>query len=211
MISTKNLEFSYDLGNSFSFPDFSTSAEPTLIIGPSGIGKTTLLHLMAGLIKPQKGEINWGKHNTRSLSSKELDKLRGKKVGIVFQKPHFLEALNVLENILLPLKTSNKNTSLEEINTCLESLGIANKSYSKIKELSEGEKQRVSIARALLNKPKYILADEPTSSLDDKNASEVIELLAEQSANYGCELVIITHDSRLKNKFSHTLNLEDNV
>ena len=211
MITTTNLEFSYDSGTSFKFPDFSTNQEPTLIIGPSGVGKTTLLHLIAGLIKPTSGEILWDGTSTNSLQGTTLDVLRGRDIGIVFQKPHFIESLSVLENVLLPLKTNKKEVNKEEVQSCLKSLGIEHKSNSKIKELSEGEKQRVSIARALLNRPKYLLADEPTSSLDDRNTEEVIELLKKESIQYGCQLVIITHDSRLKSHFSNTLNLENNV
>jgi len=211
MIETRGLSFSYKGGNQFNFPNFQSSSEPTLIIGPSGIGKTTLLHLIAGLLLPTSGDVLWDETPIKSLSNKKLDALRGQLLSIVFQKTHFIESLTVTENILLPLQIQKKAKKKTDVIDLLKSLDIEQKANSKINELSEGEKQRVSIARALITQPKYLLADEPTSSLDDHNTEEVIELLKKQCLQRNCELIIITHDQRLKKHFSNTLNLSDHA
>lgn len=207
MISTKNLSFEYKNGKSFTFKDFSSSNEPLLILGPSGCGKTTLLHLLAGLIPAKSGELLWDKDNIQSWTAKERDNERAKQIGIIFQKPHFVSALNVEENILLQAKLTSKEVNSDQLDELLTRLSIGGLKNKKINELSEGEKQRVSIARALICQPKYILADEPTSSLDDTNAYQVLDLLTTESKRYNAQVLIITHDQRLKNRIEQTLSL----
>ena len=206
MLETKNLRFKYDDDSELSFPDIKTSKENLLILGASGVGKTTFLHLLSGLLKPLEGEIDLIGTPISKLTMSEMDRFRGKNIGIIFQKPHFINSLTVKENLQLAQYISKK-IDKTRINSLLESLGIEDKATKKTLNLSQGEKQRVSIALAIVNSPKLILADEPTSSLDDLNCDKVINLLKNQAAKYKAKLIIITHDYRLKKHFKNTLSL----
>ena len=208
MISTKNLRFSYSKDQDFIFPDLYCEAGSTLLItGDSGKGKTTYLHLLAGLLQPTSGEIIIDNTDLVSLSEKKTDRYRGKNIGVVFQKSYFIAALTVLENLQMAswLATGKKHT--KRAKRLLEQLGIENQASKLPSQLSIGQQQRVSIARALMNEPKVLLADEPTSSLDDKNAEKVIDLLTSLSKEYKAALLIVTHDSRIKEKFINKITL----
>jgi len=208
MISTKNIRFSYSKEQEFIFPDLYCEAGNTLLItGDSGKGKTTYLHILAGFFKPSKGEVEIDKTNIVSLTEQATDKFRGKHIGVVFQKSHFIAALTVLENLEMAswLATGKKHT--KRAKRLLEQLGIENQASKLPSQLSIGQQQRVSIARALINEPKVLLADEPTSSLDDKNAEKVIELLTSLSIEYKAALIIVTHDSRITKKFINKITL----
>lgn len=208
MISTSNVTFSYNKDQIFHMPDLYCEAGSTILItGDSGKGKTTYLHILGGLLQPTTGTIEINKENMLALSEKKLDKFRGKNIGIVFQKSHFVSALTVLENLEMAswLATGKKNTARAK--RLLEQLDVANQANKLPSQLSIGQQQRVSIARALMNEPKVLLADEPTSSLDDKNAEKVIELLTSLSKEYKAALVIVTHDSRIKEKFINKITL----
>lgn len=207
MIKTESLKFSYDGEKYFDFPDINLdSGENLLIIGNSGIGKTTLLHLLAGILKPESGSINISGTDISKFSDTELDKFRGDNIGIVFQKPHFISSLTINENLKLAKYLSPSKTS-GDAKKILESLNIKDKYQQKPNQLSEGEKQRASIALALINSPRLILADEPTSSLDDFNCDNVIKLLKTQAKDHNAQLIVITHDARLKKHFKNNLNL----
>ena len=206
MLETKNLRFKYDNNLELNFPDIKTSKENLLILGASGVGKTTFLHLLSGLLKPINGEIDLLGTKISQLKMSEMDRFRGKNIGIVFQKPHFINSLTVKENLQLAQYISKKSDK-NRIQYLLESLGIEDKANKKTQNLSQGEKQRVSIALAIVNSPKLILADEPTSSLDDLNCDKVINILKNQASKYKAKLIIITHDYRLKKHFKNTLSL----
>lgn len=208
MISTKNITFSYGKEQSFIFPDLHCDAGSTILItGDSGKGKTTYLHILAGILKPNTGEILIGEKDIVSFSDSKRDKFRGKNIGLVLQKSHFVAAFTVLENLEMAswLATGKKNSA--KAKALLEKLDIANQADKLPSQLSIGQQQRVSIARALMNGPKVLLADEPTSSLDDKNAEKVIQLLTDLSKEYKAALIIVTHDSRIKEKFINKLTL----
>ena len=207
MIKTESLKFSYDEKKYFDFPDINLdSGENLLIIGNSGIGKTTLLHLLAGILKPGSGSISISGLDISKFSDTELDKFRGDNIGIVFQKPHFISSLTINENLKLAQYLSPSKIS-GDAKKILESLNIKDKYQQKPNQLSEGEKQRASIALALINYPSLILADEPTSSLDDFNCNNVIKLLKKQAKDHKAQLIVITHDARLKKHFKNNLNL----
>ncbi|RZP10243.1 MAG: ATP-binding cassette domain-containing protein [Flavobacteriales bacterium] len=207
MIKTESLKFSYDGKKYFDFPDINLdSGENLLIIGNSGIGKTTLLHLLAGILKPESGSISISGTDISKFSDTELDKFRGDNIGIVFQKPHFISSLTINENLKLAQYLSPSKIS-GDAKKILESLNIKDKYQQKPNQLSEGEKQRASIALALINSPSLILADEPTSSLDDFNCNNVIKLLKKQANDHKAQLIVITHDARLKKHFKNNLNL----
>ena len=177
MIKTEALKFNYNNQVSFNFPDISLNKnENLLIIGSSGIGKTTLLHLLAGLLQSNSGSINLYGQDISKLTQHQIDKFRGQNIGIVFQKPHFVNSLTVKENLQLAQYLGNKKDD-SRIVDILSSLDILDKENKNPKKLSQGEKQRASIAMAIVNSPKLILADEPTSSLDDENCERVIKLL----------------------------------
>ena len=207
MIKTKGVEFNYDNQVFFKFQDIDLkSSENLLIIGSSGIGKTTLLHLLAGLLESSSGSIKLFEKELSDLSSHQLDRFRKNNIGIVFQRPHFVNSLTVKENLQLAQYIANKkdNSRIENI---LKKLNIFDKSDKKTNQLSQGEKQRASIALAIVNSPKLILADEPTSSLDDVNCDNVIKLLKKQATDFGAQLIVITHDSRLKKHFKNSIEL----
>ena len=207
MISTKGLNFKYNEQASFSFPDINLGKEENLlIIGSSGIGKTTLLHLLAGLLESNSGSINLYGQDISKLTQHQIDKFRGQNIGIVFQKPHFVNSLTVKENLQLAQYLGNKKDQ-NRIIDILSSLDILDKENKKPKKLSQGEKQRASIAMAIVNSPKLILADEPTSSLDDENCDRVIKLLKKQASEFKAQLIVITHDNRLKKHFKKSIKL----
>jgi putative ABC transport system ATP-binding protein len=208
MLQVENIQFNYNTEQSFHFPNFELKeGEQSLLLGQSGCGKTTLLHLIAGFTKPKSGRIIINSTNITELSEHATDKFRGATMGFVFQKPLFIQSLNVKENLVLAQTLAGKQTTTETINELLSKLGIAHKLNSKINELSEGEKQRVNIARALINQPKLILADEPTSALDDKNCTAVIDLLKQAAKEYNATLLVVTHDGRLKEQFAKKIEL----
>lgn len=208
MIYTENLTFSFNETTHFSFPNITNNAsEALLITGNSGKGKTTLLHLLGGLLRPKSGSISIQDTNISSLSEKELDRFRGRNIGLVLQQSHFVASLNVLENVVLASWLATGKKATEKAKSLLKQLDLEDQLYKLPSNLSVGQQQRVSIARALINEPKLLLADEPTSSLDDENASKVADLLAHLSKEYKASLIIVTHDQRLKDKFSNQLNL----
>ena len=208
MLKTENLQFSYDGGPPLRFPDIECGAgEHWLILGQSGCGKTTLLHLLGGLRTPKNGEVSIGGTSLKSLTTSELDKFRGKNVGIIFQVPHFVRSLRVGENLELAQKLAGQPIDRDRIQKLLDRLAIGHKLNAKTGELSQGEQQRVAIARALVNRPQVILADEPTSALDDKNTDEVIQLLEETASEVNATLLVVTHDKRLRDNFLKQIKL----
>ena len=208
MIKTIGLKYTYEKGSELEFPDLEfAEGEHALFLGQSGCGKTTLLHLLSGLRVIQSGSVEIDGVELGSLKGKELDKFRGQNVGIVFQVPHFIEALSVEENISLAQELSGTTKNIGAVQSLLDELGIGDKSKKKITQLSQGEKQRVSIARALINNPSIILADEPTSALDDKHCDIVIDLLKKQAEKCNATLLIVTHDGRLKDQFEKRVEL----
>jgi len=208
MIVSKNLQFSYSSQKHFHFPDISCGNKETLLIlGQSGKGKTTLLHLLALLLRPESGEIFIAENNVTTLTSSQITNVRAKNIGIIYQRAHFAGSLSVMDNILLPNYFAGQKQDKEKAQYLAEQLGFADHLAKKTNQLSQGEQQRVSIARSLMNNPNVILADEPTSSLDDNNCQKVIELLKKQSALIGASLVVVTHDQRLKDEFSNQVFL----
>ena len=200
MLESKNLRFSYGTqAPSFSFPDLHCQAgQELLILGASGCGKTTLLHLLAGLLRPEAGQVKVANQDLQQLSDSEQDLFRGRQIGIVFQQSHVLKALSVVDNLLAAQYLAKRPQDRSKALALLERLNLGHRAQASAGQLSLGEQQRLAIARALINQPALVLADEPTSSLDDGNCREVSQLLLEQSRALNAALVIVTHDARLK-------------
>ncbi|RZL48703.1 MAG: ABC transporter ATP-binding protein [Pedobacter sp.] len=208
MISIKSVSHNYNNTQQLSFKDWEiNNGEQCLLLGESGSGKTTLLHILTGILKPNEGEVNIADTAIYKLSAKELDRFRGRNIGIIFQRPHLIKSLTIAENLLLAQSFAQLPENQNRINEVLESLAIADKKKAYPNELSQGQLQRVSIARAVINKPTLLIADEPTSSLDDKNAESVLQLLMQQSGLNQATLIVATHDKRVKDAFTNTYNL----
>ncbi len=208
MVEIQNLTYKYKKGELINFPSFSVKKGNTLLIlGKSGVGKTTLLHLLGLILKPQNGAISINNIAINSLNNKQLGEFRAKNIGVIYQKPHFITALNVKENLYLGNYLAGSPLAESHVFELANTLGFVELLNKKTTQLSLGEQQRVGIARALMNNPLLILADEPTSSLDDENCDAVIQLLKEQSKKIGACLIIVTHDQRLKNVFDNQITL----
>lgn len=209
MIKTESVAYSYDRKVFLQFPDVvCTSGQHKLILGQSGSGKTTLLHLLAGLMPPTRGKIIVGDQDMNQLRGSALDDFRGRTIGLVFQVPHFVKALSVLDNLQLARHLSGLRPDRARALNLLDHLGLSYKAGQRPDSLSQGEKQRLAIARAVMNHPKVILADEPTSALDDTNCMQVVKLLEQEARREEAALLIVTHDNRLKEAFPDTLVLE---
>lgn len=208
MLKVSDLTYSYPGGSALHFPDLQIEkGAKWLILGQSGSGKTTLLNLLAGLIKPAQGKVILENTDLSSLSGARMDRFRGKHIGIVFQQSHFIRSLNVEDNLLLSQRLAGVKKDKAFIQRTLSDLGILNKSGRKTNQLSVGEQQRVSIARAVVTRPSLILADEPTSALDDANCHSVHNLLRNCAETTGATLLVVTHDNRLKDQVENRIEL----
>jgi ABC-type lipoprotein export system ATPase subunit len=208
MIQTTNLRFSYTQKSTFEFPDIHCGAGGKLLIrGKSGCGKTTLLHLLAGILTPSEGAVVIKGSNLYHLSEKEKDQFRGKHIGLISQKFHFINALSVEDNIRAAAYFSGKSIDANKLLQITDFLSIKHLLSRKTAMLSLGEQQRVCIARAIINAPAVLLADEPTSSLDDDNCREVIQLLETLCRQQDTALLVVTHDHRLDEYFDHSIRL----
>jgi putative ABC transport system ATP-binding protein len=206
MLITNQLQFQYSNHRTFTFPNIQCEkGEKLLLLGASGVGKTTLLHLLGGLLRPTHGTLFINGQNLADLKGTPLDRFRGKNVGIIFQQPHFLRALTVTENLILAQQLAGLKADKSLIYNLLEGLNMAHQRDMKTERLSVGEQQRVGIIRALIHRPAVVLADEPTSALDDHNCQEVIRLLNTYASD--AALIIVTHDVRLKSDFKNQIVL----
>ena len=208
MITIQELNFGYSDHKILSIPQLEVKDdEHLMILGKSGSGKTTMLHILGGLLAPNEGKVIIGQSDIYQLSSTQRDKYRGQNIGLIFQKPHLIAALSGQDNLLLAQYLSGTAQDKGRVSEVLEELDLGEKRQKKVKNLSQGEQQRVTIARAVINRPRVILADEPTASLDDDNALRVIRMLKAKAKAYKAALVIATHDQRVKDEFEVQLNL----
>ena len=177
---------------------FAVSAgEAAAIVGVSGSGKSTLLGLLAGLDTPTSGEVLLDGHDLFALDEDGRAELRGRMIGFVFQSFQLLPALTALENVMLPLELAGREDAAESARAMLSRVGLAERAHHYPKHLSGGEQQRVALARAFVVRPKLLLADEPTGSLDAASGAGVIELMFELNRDFGTTLILVTHDENL--------------
>ncbi len=208
MIHIEGLRHTYDGAVVLDLPHFrATQGEHWLVLGRSGSGKTTLLHLLGGLIAPQQGRVEVADASMNTLGGNALDRFRGRHIGIVFQQLHLMPTLTVQQNLLLAQYAAGLPQDLARVRETLAHLDVENKADAYPETLSQGQRQRVVIARAVINRPRVLLADEPTASLDDVRAAQVLDLLTAQAREAEATLVIATHDARIKGAFTHRLDL----
>ncbi|KOS27120.1 hemin ABC transporter ATP-binding protein [Bacillus anthracis] len=181
------------------------------IVGPSGSGKTTLLSIAGALLSPSKGDIYIREQNITKLSEKEMTDIRLKKIGFIFQFANLVPYLNVKEQLLYiaKLKKENKQESEKRADHLLAAFGLGERKNHYPNQLSGGEKQRTAIARAIMNKPELILADEPTGNLDSKRAREVVEMMKREVKESKKAAIMITHDERMLDVCDRILTLRD--
>lgn len=187
------------------------SGELVLVMGPSGSGKTTMLSMLGGLLRPTTGLVSIEGVDLTSLSEAELAAVRLRRIGFVFQAFNLLSALTVEENILFPARLGHMNMAEARTRArqLMERLGLSHRRDALPKSLSGGEKQRVAVARALINEPPLILADEPTGNLDSKSGQEVVMILHDIARDEGRAIVIVTHDPRVEDVADRILWIED--
>ena len=185
--------------------------EITSIVGPSGAGKTTLLQIIGTLLKPDKGELSIDGVNPFALSAQKQAHLRNKQIGFVFQFHQLLPEFTAAENVAIPAMIAgmSKRQALSEAEQLLTQLGLADRLKHRPAQLSGGEKQRTAVARALINRPTLILADEPSGSLDTQRKEELIELFFELRDQLGQTFLIVTHDEDFAQRADRTLSLQD--
>ena len=180
------------------------------IVGPSGSGKTTLLGLLAGLDRPSRGNVFLEGADLGSMTEDQRARLRGEKVGFVFQSFQLIPTLTALENVQVPLELSGRADD-ERPRELLARVGLAGRSHHYPAQLSGGEQQRVALARAFVNRPRILFADEPTGNLDSATGGGIVELMLELNRDYGTTIVLVTHDLTLAGRARRIIRLADGV
>lgn len=199
MIDITELSITFSEGRKLHFAAWQLAqGEVSLLTGGSGSGKTTLIHLLAGLRKPSTGNIVIAGTNFSQLPQSQADRFRGRHIGLIFQQPHLLPSLTVTQNLAAAQYFAGLPADGKRIAEVIAELNLSHRAHAFPHQMSQGEQQRAAIARAMLNQPQVILADEPTASLDDENCRAVADLLLSQAARYKATLIIATHDGRLK-------------
>lgn len=214
MIDIQQLEFSYPNSNfGLSVPSLRIDAScAAAIVGPSGSGKTTLLHSMAGILVPTAGSIVMNGRAISSLSDPARRAFRLQNVGMVFQDFELIEYLNVLDNVLLPCRIGDaislSTEARDRARSLLTAAGLESHQRKSVTKLSQGERQRVAICRALLTRPSLLLADEPTGNLDPVTSERILQLLLGSVREHNATLVMVTHDHSLLHRFDRTIDFE---
>src|SRR5690606_25324840 len=175
-----------------------TSGQHTLILGDSGSGKTTLLHILSGLLKPETGSVRIDGQSIYDFPARKLDEFRGQRIGLIFQEAHLVKSLTIQENLQIAQGFAGAKVDHNRIHEVLTLLNLEHKANSYPGKLSRGQMQRAAIARAVINRPAILVADEPTASLDDRNTERVLHLLLNQAEQQDATLIIATHDKRVK-------------
>jgi len=217
-ITLNNINKSYQKGNNTvvvhdNFNLTIESGEFVALMGPSGLGKSTLLHLMGGLDQPTQGEVIIGTQRIDNLKQAPLTQWRAENIGFVFQSHHLLPVLSAQGNVELPLALTplNKKQRQEHASYALELVGMSERANHYPKELSGGQEQRVAIARAIVSDPHILLCDEPTGNLDRKTADEILALLTQLNRDFGKTIVMVTHDNKAADYASRVINLESYI
>ena len=188
--------------------------EQVALVGTSGSGKTTLLHLIAGILAPDSGRIvcefpGAGTVHLESLSEAERDVFRGRHIGYIFQTHHLLPGFTALENVLLGMSFTGRQSDPQWAEHLLKEVGLGDRLHYKPHRLSVGQQQRVAVARALANRPKLVLADEPTGALDPSNAQQVLDLIRSLCTEVNATLLLVSHDTGITAQFPRVLRLSE--
>jgi len=214
IIRCENLSKIYQAGDNkiFALDDVTVSFEQgtfTAITGPSGSGKSTMLHLLSGLDAPSQGKVFYQDKSLYDYKDNQLSVLRRRRFGFVFQSYNLVKELTGMENILLPVMLDNRKVDEDHINRIVDMLGIGDRLSHLPGAMSGGQQQRISIARALANKPNILFADEPTGNLDGKSGREVLSLLRQASHELGITLILVTHDMNVAEQAERIVQIED--
>ena len=204
VVKLENVVKTYSMGDSEVHAlrgiSFSIEAgEFVSIMGPSGSGKSTCMNMIGCLDRPSSGSVEINGREISSMNEKELAALRNRTIGFVFQQYHLISSMNVIENVMLPLKYQRLERSerLKKAALALEGVGLSDRINHRPHELSGGQKQRVAIARAMVTEPKILLADEPTGALDSETGAQVMEMFRQINSEQGTTVIIVTHDPRI--------------
>ena len=215
MIQVQQMKFRYgQQGFSLLVREMEVSrGEKLAIVGPSGSGKTTFLDLVAGIQLPESGTIRVGDMDLSRLGEKSRRDFRSSKMGLVFQEFELLEYLSVADNIRLPFlinrSLSRRSLDSDTVTQLAEQVGIGDKLHRRPHQLSQGERQRVAICRALVHQPELLLADEPTGNLDPANKNRIMDLLLDQAEKLSSTLIVVTHDQALLGRFDRTIDVSE--
>ncbi|MEX0661063.1 MAG: ABC transporter ATP-binding protein [Balneolaceae bacterium] len=196
--------------------DINVSIKPKeicAIVGSSGCGKSTLLHIMGGLDKPTSGEVWWNDEPIHKYKTEDLADLRNRNIGFVFQFHHLLAEFTAIENVMMPafIKGESQKVAYNKASNLLNRFGLGQRLEHRPSQLSGGEQQRVSMARALMNNPSMILADEPTGNLDEKNTELILSLLFELREEEGISIVLITHEKEIADRCNTVYSLHNGI
>jgi len=205
VLVTRSIAHRYDAGAALAAPDLDLARDAhCALIGPSGCGKTTLLHILAGLLSPTEGQVTIDGDDL--YQPPRPDRWRGARIGVVPQKLHLVGSLSAFDNVRLAQHFVGVSDDAAA-RDLLTSLGLADSLHARPAQLSQGQQQRIAIARAIVNRPKLLLADEPTSALDDAHARIAVDALLECAGRVGALLVVATHDARIRGRFGRIVEL----